>query len=337
MRRLPRPALLLATGLLTLLASGCGAKDDSGAGTPERKRLSVLLDWTPNADHAPIYAAIASGAFERAGLDVKLRTPSDPAAALKLVAAKKVDLAISYQPDLLLARDKGLKVAAVGALVQKPLTSLMSLSKDVRSVRDLEGKTVGTAGIPYQSAYLRAIVRRAGVPRSKVKEVNVGFNLSAALVGKKVDATLGAFWNIEGIELRRKGRKVRVTPVDRLGVPTYQELVFAGQMDALRSNGAVLRRFFQALADGERALERDPRPAIDALLKADPGLDRATLTEQVKATMPAFRPSDPQFPWGFMNTREWRAYGQWMVDHKLIGTLPTPTSLTNEYLPGQGI
>ena len=337
MRRLPRPALLLATGLLTLLASGCGAKDDSGAGTPERKRLSVLLDWTPNADHAPIYAAIASGAFERAGLDVKLRTPSDPAAALKLVAAKKVDLAISYQPDLLLARDKGLKVAAVGALVQKPLTSLMSLSKDVRSVRDLEGKTVGTAGIPYQSAYLRAIVRRAGVPRSKVKEVNVGFNLSAALVGKKVDATLGAFWNVEGVELRRRGKKPWILPVDEAGVPTYQELIFVGQMDELKTNGTVLRRFMQALSDGSSVLEDDPGPAIDALLKAAPALDRAATTASVKATLPVFRPEDERFPWGFMDGREWRRYGDWMVREKLIETPPTPTSLTNEFLPGRGI
>jgi len=334
-----RPITSLLAVLATLtLAAGCGEKREQlGAGPGVPQTLRVLLDWTPNADHAPIYAAQASGAFKAAGLDVKLIVPSDPTLGLKLLESRRVDLAITYQPDLLLARDKGARIAAAAALIQRPLTSLMTLDPALRSARDLAGRTVGTAGIPYQAAYLKTIAERAGIDPAQVHRVDVGFNLNGALLGRKVDATLGAFWNIEGIELRRKGRKVRVTPVDRLGVPTYQELVFAGQMDALRSNGEVLRRFFQALADGERALEQDPKPAIDALLKADPGLDRATLTAQVKATMPAFRPSDPQFPWGFMNTKEWRAYGQWMVDHKLIGTLPTPTSLTNEYLPGQGI
>lgn len=331
-------ASLLATILALAAVAGCGEKrEDVEAGPGAPQTLRVLLDWTPNADHAPIYAAQASGAFRAAGLDVKLITPSDPTLGLKLLEARRVDLAITYQPDLLLARDKGARIAAAAALIQRPLTSLMTLNPAVRGVRDLAGRTVGTAGIPYQAAYLKTIAERAGIDPARIHRVDVGFNLNGALLGRKVDATLGAFWNIEGIELRRKGRKVRVTPVDRLGVPTYQELVFAGQMDALRSNGPLLRRFFQALADGERTLQKDPGPAIDALIKADPGLDRATLAAQVKATMPAFRPSDTRFPWGFMNTNEWRAYGQWMLEHKLIKTLPTPTSLTNEYLPGQGI
>lgn len=333
----PITALFAATVVLTA-AAGCGEKREQFETRPgATQTLRVLLDWTPNADHAPIYAAQASGAFKDAGLDVKLITPSDPTLGLKLLEARRVDLAITYQPDLLLARDKGARIAAAAALIQRPLTSLMTLDPAVRGVRDLDGKTVGTAGIPYQAAYLKTIAEQAGIAPGRIHRVDVGFNLNGALLGRKVDATLGAFWNIEGIELRRKGRKVRVTPVDRLGVPTYQELVFAGQMDALRSNGTILRRFFQALAEGERALQNDPRPALDALMKADPGLDRATLTAQVKATMPAYRPADTRFPWGFMNTNEWRAYGQWMLDHKLIESLPTPTSLTNEYLPGQGI
>jgi len=69
---------------------------------------------------------------------------------------------VSYQPDVLLARDQGADVVAVGALVQKPLTSLMSLgAKGVTDPKQLAGKTVGTAGIPYQSAYLKAILARA--------------------------------------------------------------------------------------------------------------------------------------------------------------------------------
>ena len=162
-----------------------------------------MLDYFPNADHAGIYAAKDSGAFSRAGLDVQIQTPSDPAAPLKLLAAGKVDLAISYEPELLLARDKGLKLVAVGALVQKPLTSIMSIGKHaIADPKDLKGKTVGTAGIPYQSAYLKAILERAGVDPSSVKEVNVGFNLVPAMKTKKVDATLGAFWNYEGVQLR---------------------------------------------------------------------------------------------------------------------------------------
>lgn len=336
-RRTAMPLAVLAILAMLVALSGCGERDEQLNGQPKRERMTVLLDWTPNADHAPIYAAIASGAFERAGLDVELKSPSDPTAALKLVAARRVDLAISYEPDLLLARDKGMKVAAVGALVQQPLTSLMSLDGKVRSPRDLRGKTVGTAGIPYQSAYLKSILAQANVPADSVREVNVGFNLSGAMLSKKVDATLGAFWNVEGVELQRKRKKPTIIHMEQAGVPTYQELVFVGQMDALRTNGRKLRRFMQAMSEGAKALQQDSGPALDALLKANKDLDRDAQAASLRATMKAFFPKDEKLPWGTMDTREWKAYGQWMVDNKLIKTLPTPTSLTNEYLPGHGV
>ena len=123
-RRLPLVVLALAA----LLLAACGERKEPTA-APAQQRLRLMLDYFPNADHAGIYAAKADGAFSRAGLDVQIQTPSDPAAPLKLLAAGKVDLAISYEPELLLARDKGLKLVAVGALVQKPLTSIMSIGK----------------------------------------------------------------------------------------------------------------------------------------------------------------------------------------------------------------
>ena len=162
-RTMTRLVLLLA--LLTAVVAGCGEKSDApSAGSGKTEKLTVMLDWFPNADHAGLYAAQASGEYERAGLDVKFVTPSDAATPLKLLQAGRVDLAMSYQPDVLLARDQGADVVAVGALVQKPLTSLMSLgAKGVTEPKQLAGKTVGTAGIPYQSAYLKTILDKAGV------------------------------------------------------------------------------------------------------------------------------------------------------------------------------
>ena len=129
------------------------------------KQVELMLDYFPNADHAGIYAAQAGGHFEQAGLDVEIRQPPDPAAPIKQVAAGRVDLAISYEPEVLRARDQGLNVVSVGAIVQKPLTSIISLPEaKIREPADLEGKTVGTAGIDYQSAYLQTILDEAGVP-----------------------------------------------------------------------------------------------------------------------------------------------------------------------------
>ena len=173
-----RRALAPALGLLLALAplSGCGEKEEvlepSGS-----KQVELMLDYFPNADHAGIYAAQANGDFEQAGLDVTIRQPPDPAAPIKQVAAGRVDLAISYEPEVLRARDQGLDVVSIAAIVREPLTSIISLPKaKIAGPRDLAGKTVGTAGIDYQSAYLQTILDDAGVNPDSVKERNVGFS-----------------------------------------------------------------------------------------------------------------------------------------------------------------
>jgi putative hydroxymethylpyrimidine transport system substrate-binding protein len=339
----PPRGRLTAVAVAALMASfaltACGAKQDTTTTAAPVQRVDLVLDYLPNADHAPIYAAQATGAFKAAGLDVHIRVPSDPAAPLKLVAAGKADVAISYEPEVLLARDKGLQIASIGALVQKPLTSIISLGGKVKTPADLKGKTVGTAGIPYQSAYLKTIAKRAGVDPASVHEINVGFNLIPSMLSKKVDATLGAFWNVEGVQLRRQKKHPTIIRMEEAGVPTYQELVFVANNDRLQEKGRgdVMRRFVQAVARGAKAVKADPNAGVDPLVKANPDLDRALQLDQVQATLPVFFPSNPRFPWGYQNADEWKAYGQWMLDNGLISRLPTPTSLTNEFLPGRGI
>ncbi len=329
---------LLATAAVALGLSACGEKKDAG-GPGATAPIDLVLDYFPNADHVGIYAALARGDFRRAGLDVRVRTPSDPAAPLKLLAAGKADLAISYEPELLLARDKGLKLVSVGAIVQAPLTSIMALgSAKIRTPADLEGKRVGTAGIPYQTAYLHTILEKAGVDPGSVKETNVGFNLVPAMLSRKVDATLGAFWNYEGVELRQRHRSPTIIRMERAGVPTYDELIFVARRETLAKDGAKIRRFMQAVARGYRYARANPAGAVDALVKANPDLETRLQLASVKATLPAFFPSDAKKPFGWQDAAAWESYGNWMFTNKLLKQPPRASdALTNEFLPGQGI
>ena len=327
--------------LLTIFCVGalaaCGEKEDTlGAGGGSE--LELMLDFFPNADHAGIYATQAGEHFDRAGLDVKIRQPSDPSAPIKQVAAGRVDLAVSYEPEVLRARDEGLHVVAVAALVRKPLTSIISLpSAGIRTPKDLKGKTVGTAGIDYQSAYLREILLEAGVDPQTVKERNVGFALSPALLAKRVDATLGGFWNYEGIDLDLKKRDPRIIRVDDAGVPTYDELVIVANEDALERDGGRIRAFIGALARGTKDLDEDPARAIDGLLEANPDLDPELQRAAVKATLPLFLPARGK-PFGYLDPREWQEFAAWMSENRLITKVPDATgAFTNDLLPGAGL
>jgi len=333
-----RLAAALTALAATVALAACGEKEERTRASGGPERLDLVLDFTPNPDHAGIYAAQRNGEFEQAGLEVEPIVPPDPAAPLKLLQAGRADVAISYEPELLLARDRGLDLVAIGALVQRPLTSIMSLGRRaITDVRQLRGKRVGTAGIPYQDAYLKTILERAAVDPADVKTVNVGFRLTQAMTSKRVDATLGAFWNVEGVQLQRDRKRPEIIRIDRVGVPTYNELVLVARAKDLRERGKVFRALLQALSQGHQAVRSDPNVGVQALLGADRGLDRGDTLASVRATLPEFFPRARSRPFGYMDPRQWRAYGEWMRDNGLIRQPASPRALTNEFLPGEGL
>lgn len=332
--RTPAVALLFALLALSLGLAACGEKSEDVTG--ERESLSLTLDFYPNPDHAGIYMAQKLGYFEEAGLDVSVHTPADPAAPIKLLAAGQTDLAISYEPEVLLARDKGLDVLAVAALVNRPLTSMIWLKQSgIGGIGDLRGKTIATAGIPYQDAYLKTILARANLTPADVKAVNVGFGLLPAVVGGRAEAMLGGFRNVEGVDLRLRGKHPVVTPVDRLGVPTYDELVLAAQRQRLDRDPEAIRLFIAALARGTEAAAANPGAAAKALLEANPDLDPKLTRAEVAATLPLLDPPRHGRPYGYLAPGRWIEFAAWMRDNGLVQELfPPAAASSNDYLPG---
>jgi putative hydroxymethylpyrimidine transport system substrate-binding protein len=330
-----RIAVAIAALTLVLGLAACGGGGDASTGSAsDPQHFDLDLDWYVNPDHAGIFSALDQGYFRQAGLDVHPQVPSDPSAPIKEVAAGRADLAVSYEPEVLLARDKGLDVEAVGAIVGSPLTSLISLpNAGIASAHDLQGKTVGTAGIPYQTDYLQTILQTAGLTSGAANEVNVGINLLPALIGGKVDAILGGFRNIEAVDLKLRGLDPRIVPVDQLGVPTYDELVLVARSSNVAQHPAAIRAFLSALARGTAYARAHPQEAANAVLQAGKGLDADQTRAEVAATLPLLA-SPAGKPFGYMDPAEWQAYASWMADHGLISSVPrTGDVLTNQLLP----
>lgn len=331
------PAIAIATALVALALglAACGEKSEEATG--EAQPFSLTLDFYPNPDHAGIYMAQKLGYFKEAGLDVSIAAPSDPSAPIKLVAAGRTDLAISYEPEVALAREQGLDVVAVAALVNRPLTSMIWLKKSgIKGVADLRGKTVATAGIPYQEAFLKTILARVHLSPSDVKSVDVGFGLLPALVGGSAQAMLGGYLNVEAIDLRERGKEPVVTPVDRLGVPTYDELVLVANRKRLEEDPEKYRLFIAALERGTNAAVARPGAATKAITEANHDLEPKLTAAEVKATLPLLGARVRGQPYGYMDPGEWRAFAGWMRDNDLVQSLFTPAELlTNSYLPGE--
>lgn len=325
-------AAIVLAALALALATGCGGDEPAADG--EAERFDLALDFYVNPDHVGIYEALENGHFADAGLEVIPRVPSDPSAPIKQVAAGQVDLAISYEPEVMLAREAGLDVVAVAALVQEPLTSLISLPEaGIDEPADLAGKTVVTAGIPYQTAYLRSILGDAGVPEDAVEQVDVGLNLLQPVLSGRADAMLGGFRNVEGVELAERGDDPRVVPVDELGIPTYNELVLVADGERVREDPEAIRDFIEALERGTADAAADPEGATEALLAAGEGLEPELTLAQVEETLPLLVPAGER-PFGHMDPELWERFGSYLAAQGELETAPSAEELlTLELLP----
>lgn len=326
--------LIVALGAALLLA-GCGddeAADVPGATTPARP-AEVILDWYPNADHAGLVGAVDQGFFARRGLDVSTTVPTDPAASLKQVAAGKAPFAISYAPEVLIARSQGVPVTAVAALIPIPLNSVMARAdRRITRPRDLEGKTVGAAGVPSDRALLDTVVRSDGGDPAKVTLRNVGFSLAPALAAGKVDAVIGAYWNIEQPELEAKGVKLNVLRLEQHGVPMYAELVVVTSDTVAKDDPQLVRDFVAGLAEGQAWAAADQDAAAAALRKANPDLSTDTLGAQLALTAPLL--ATDGVPAVAVQPQQWADLATWMRENGLLtGDGDVAAAVDDSFLP----
>lgn len=322
---------LLALAACGSLVAGCGGDDPEPAADAEA--VELILDWFPNADHAGIYGAVEEGYFAEEGLDVTPSVPSDPAAALKQVATGKAPFAISYEPEVLIARSQGVPVVAVGAVIPHPLNSvIVRTDRGIRTPADLEGRTVGVAGVPSDRPLLDAVVRSAGGDPAAVKVRTIGFTLAPALAAGKVDAVIGAYWNVEQVDLERQGVAVDAFRLEENGVPDYDELVVVTSDEIARDRPDLVRSFLAGLRAGQDWAATDQTGAVDHLVDANPDLDRETLTEQVRATAELLSPSDE--PTLNVDPAEWAAFADWMRENGLLTEdVDVDAVVTDAFLP----
>src|SRR5919106_2343421 len=279
-----RVAALLAAALLGAGLAACGG-GGAEPGAPEGATL--VLDFQPNAVHSGIYAAQARGYFEDEGVELPIQEPSSTADSAKLLESGRAEFAVMDINDFGIARERGLDLTAIAAVVQRPLASVIARDRDeIRTPADLAGKTVGVTGVPSDDAVLDTVLRAGGVAPSDVRRVTIGFNAVASLAAGRVDAAT-AFWNAEGVQLKEMGIPIREFRVDGFGAPRYPELVVATSAGTGTDQTKLGCDLLMALERGYSELGEDPQAALDDLLEAVPGLDQNSQEAQLEGLMRA--------------------------------------------------
>lgn len=283
----------------------------------ESQKLTLMLDWFVNPNHGPIIIAKQHAYFKEQGLDVTIQEPADPSTPSKLVAAGKVDMAISYQPNLIMDIAQGLPLIRSGTLIATPLNALITLKKNgIKTLSGLKGKTIGISIAGNEEATVGTMLKSAGLNFSDVKIVNVGWALSSSLASGKVDAIWGGFRNFEKNQLAIEGYPSEVFYPEENGVPNYDELVFVA--NAKNYNSKAIKAFNIAIEEAIIYILNHPEQAWDEFVTYAPDtLDNKLNKMAWQDTLPRFalRPSA-------IDLMRYDRYAQFLFDHGVISKMP---------------
>jgi len=286
------------------------------------RKVSLVLDWYPNAVHSFIYAAEQQGYFKAENLEVEIKMPADnPTDGIKLVGAGKETFALYYQPDTLMARGEGIPIVSIAAIVRHPLNGLMvPTASGIKSPKDLMDKQVGYPGIPLNEWMVNTMVKTAGGDPAKVKLTDVSFDLIPAIATKKTDAIAGGFLNHEKLVLEKQGIPITYFAPTDYGVPNYYELVLITGEDTVQKERPMVDAFWRALAKGQEWVKAHPDDALKLLLSKQSKefpLEEDVEKQSLKLLLNGLM-EESGVKFGAQTAADWQKVAAWLVSQKAI-------------------
>ncbi len=324
-------AMVVAFGLLM----GAGQAPAAAAATTAAPTpVTVLLDWAPNTNHTGLYVAQEKGFFREQGLDVKIMQPGEGASAESLVAAGKVDFAVSFVEWLVNARLSEIPAVSVAAILQHNTSAFASVkSKKITRPRDFEGKKYGGEGLPMERAILAGLMRADGGDVSRLKFVSVGVSDLLTLLQRDIDVAW-IYYGWEGIEAQLRGiplNTVMLSDWDRAVPDVYSPILITGEK-TIREKPDLVRRFLAATARGYEFAVAHPDEAADILVKSVPEMDLKLAHASQRWLSPRYKEGAQK--WGEQKGTVWQRFADWLYENKLANRkLNTGTAFTNEFLP----
>lgn len=253
---------ILATVFVLGVLVGCtkSAKDEQAKAPAAEQKVTLLLDWFVNPNHAPIVIAQQKGYFANNGLSVEIVEPADPSLPPKLVAAGKADIAVDYQPQLQQQVAEGLPLVRIGTLISSPLNSLVVLKdSNIKQIADLKGKKIGYSVSGFEELLLLTMLQSAGLSKQDVEMINVNWSLSPSLLSGQTHAVIGAFRNFELNQLKIEKREGLAFFPEQHGIPAYDELIFVANKAQLSES--KLKAFLEAVSQANEYIQQNPQQA----------------------------------------------------------------------------
>jgi ABC-type nitrate/sulfonate/bicarbonate transport system substrate-binding protein len=299
------------------VAAWTGAAAPSQA-RPARDTVSIALDWTPNTNHTGIYVAQKLGYYRAAGIDLKI-LPYANTAPETLVGHGKADFGFSYSAGVAFARGAGADVVSVFAVLQHTALEIgvRADRTDIKTPKDLDGKTYAGFGTPDEKPLLQTVIRNAG-GTGTFRDVTLNTSAYDAVYRGKADFTLPlATWEV--IQARLAGKPLKTFRLARYGVPPEYSALIASSNAFLRAHPALARRFLAATARGYQFAADHPREAARILIAANKQvLTQPQLVYQSAELMARSYYKDAAGTVGWQTLGVWKGYVGFLFAHRVL-------------------
>ena len=312
----------MKTAICLMFLIGCGilltGHIDSNADShqkAEMEKVTLLLDWFPNVDHAPLYVAKENNIFAKHGLEVELLWGGDPDAPLKLVAAGEYPFAVSYQQSVTIARasEEVLPVKSIGLLVEHPLNTISFLKKSgIKTPADFKGKKIGYTVAPLDVLLFNAIAANAGLSEDDYELINVGTNILAPLLSGQIDAVIGPFRNYEINMLKLEGAEAGYLALEKHGIPDYYELVIITNDAYLEKHPKTAKKLMTAIQEAIQFTKEKPDDALQLFFKANPDARKDLEELAFRDTLDVFATTQVQ------SEEKWDAFAKFAYEKGLV-------------------
>lgn len=327
-----RKKLIVLVGVLMLVLAGCGNNDDASDDTNDLRKVNFALDWMPNTNHTGIYVAKEKGYFEEAGLDVDILLPGEVGSG-QLVASRKADFGINYQESLMMARNEGLPLVSITAIMQHNTAGYASpAEKNITEPADLAGKVYGANLSPLGEATMKTMMEGSGVELDDIKSTNIGDSDFFVAIQRDIDFSL-VFQGWTGIEA-----EIRDVDLNMMYLKDYAEgldyytPIIATSEALIEEDPELVKDFIHAAVKGYEFTIENPAEAAEILIEQVPDLNEELVTKSQEWLSPRYQDDAEHF--GIQEKVRYEKVRDFMMEHDLLEEdFDIEKAFTNEFLP----
>jgi NitT/TauT family transport system substrate-binding protein len=277
--------LVLALVPVLAMTAACGS--GSGKETSGTDRVTLMLNWYPYGEHAPLYYGKKQGIFKKHGIDLQISAGQGSQKTVQATGAGRTQFGWADTPALLAGVNSGLPVKSVGVYLQTtPASVQFFTSKNIKTPADLKGKRIASTAGDAPSRTFPVFLKKNGLSESDVQLQNTDpAGKMSAVMSAKTDALIG-FINDQAPTMRTKsGKPVSYLRFADFGLNYFSNGLIVGTR-TLKSKPDLVKRMSAAMSEAWAAAEKDQAGAVVSMQGASQQLPPpVVLTEQFKTTL----------------------------------------------------